>query len=409
MSFRREAHVPRGGPDGGDGGRGGDVLLVCDASLRDLAAFSRRRRFEAGRGTHGKGANRYGADGDSLEIPVPPGTVVEMEDGSTVDLVTPGSQLVIARGGKGGRGNAHFATATRQAPRFAELGLSGDEAELELRLKLLADVGFVGLPNAGKSSLLAALTRARPKVADYPFTTLHPVLGVLDTGERQLVLADIPGLIEGASEGAGLGHDFLAHIERTRMLVHVVDLAPLDGSDPVANHQTVEAELGSHDERLKSLPRILALSKSDLVTEEEAQAAANQWGERLDAEIPIVVTSSATGAGTKELATLLARSVPELETPDTKDIVPGLTIYRPASGRGFEIDRDEDGLWIVGGRGIERLVERFDLESPDALEELEIRLRSIGVMRALEQAGFEDGDDVEIAGTVFEFDGDQEL
>ena len=185
MSFRREAHVPRGGPDGGDGGRGGDVLLVCDASLRDLAAFSRRRRFEAGRGTHGKGANRYGADGDSLEIPVPPGTVVEMEDGSTVDLVVPGSQLVIARGGKGGRGNAHFATATRQAPRFAELGLSGDEAELELRLKLLADVGCVGLPNAGKSSLLAALTRARPKVADYPFTTLHPVLGVLDTAEAR--------------------------------------------------------------------------------------------------------------------------------------------------------------------------------------------------------------------------------
>ena len=225
MSFRREAHVPRGGPDGGDGGHGGAILLVCDDSLRDLQEFRRKTHYRAGRGGHGEGSLRHGADGETLDIRVPPGTQVSaLEDeagdlgGRRWELLATGQRATVARGGAGGKGNKHFATATRQAPRFAERGLAGEEGWLELRLKLLADVGLVGMPNAGKSSLLARLTRAAPKVAAYPFTTLSPVLGVLEGEERQLVVADIPGLIEGASEGAGLGHDFLAHVERTRLL-----------------------------------------------------------------------------------------------------------------------------------------------------------------------------------------------
>ncbi len=274
MSFRRESRVPKGGPDGGDGGRGGDVLLRCDDSLRDLQSFRRRGRFKAERGGHGMGKLMHGADGDRLVIPVPPGTTVERWDGRTFDLVRPGQEVTLAKGGPGGRGNKTFATATRQAPRLAERGLPGEEGIVELQLKLLADVGLVGLPNAGKSSLLATMTRAQPKVAAYPFTTLVPVLGTIEADDRQLILADIPGLIEGASDGAGLGHDFLAHVERTRLLVHVLDLAPLDGSDPETNFEVIERELAEHDPRLASLPRLLALSKADLVTPEVAAEAA---------------------------------------------------------------------------------------------------------------------------------------
>src|SRR6188472_2382222 len=310
MSFRREAHVPRGGPDGGDGGRGGDVVLACDDSTRDLQPFKRRAHFKAARGRHGEGAQRHGADGDALVVHVPPGTEAVDWRGSRFDLVVPGARVVLARGGPGGRGNKRFATAVRQAPRFAERGLPGDEGWVELRLKLLADVGLVGLPNAGKSSLLARMTRAAPKVADYPFTTLEPVLGTLDDGERQLVLADIPGLIEGASEGAGLGHDFLAHVERTRLLVHVVDVAPADGSDPVATFATVEAELEHHDPRLAKLPRLVTLSKADLVTPQQADETAETWRGRLGDDVPVILTSSATGAGLSDLRRELLRMVP---------------------------------------------------------------------------------------------------
>ena len=239
MSFRREAHVPKGGPDGGDGGRGGDVVILCDDSLRDLQSFRRRTHHSAGRGGHGEGSLRHGAEGRQLTLRVPPGTQISApaEDdgdlgGRRWELLAAGQSAMVARGGSGGKGNKRFTTPTRQAPRFAERGLPGEEGWLELRLRLLADVGLVGLPNAGKSSLLSRLTRAAPKIASYPFTTLSPVLGVLEAEDRQLVLADIPGLIEGASQGAGLGHDFLAHIERTQLLVHVLDLAPLDAHEP---------------------------------------------------------------------------------------------------------------------------------------------------------------------------------
>jgi GTP-binding protein len=446
--FRREAHVPRGGPDGGDGGRGGDVVLVCDDSLRDLRSFRRKPHYRAGRGGHGEGSLRHGADGQTLLVRVPPGTQVEGVEGDVAgrrwDLLAAGQRAAVAKGGSGGRGNKRFATPTRQAPRFAERGLIGEEGWLQLQLKLLADVGLVGLPNAGKSSLLARLTRATPKVASYPFTTLSPALGVLEADERQLVIADIPGLIEGASEGAGLGHDFLAHVERTRLLVHVLDLAPeLSGeeqADALANHATIEHELASHDERLARLPRVLALSKVDLVPPQRVNEELSRWSERLGEDVRVIATSSATGAGLAELAVELLRLVPAVaqagqgagygvgsvsagsSTPSTRQDAsipqvaapaggpePALAehmVFRPAASTGFAVKRTGPGSFAVNGRGIERLVARYDVENEDAMAYLEGRLRKIGVLRALEAEGFQPGDDLEIAGVVFELDPD---
>jgi GTP-binding protein len=407
LSFRREAHVPRGGPDGGDGGHGGAVVLVCDDSLRDLQSFKRKAHYKARRGAHGEGALRHGADGGELVVRVPPGTQAVDWNGTEYDLVVPGARVVLATGGSGGRGNKRFATPTRQAPRLAERGLPGHEGWVDLRLKLLADVGFVGLPNAGKSSLLSRLTRAAPKVADYPFTTLEPVLGTLDGDDRQLVLADIPGLIEGASEGAGLGHDFLAHVERTRLLVHVLDLAPLDGSDPLANWTTIERELSLHDPRLARLPRLLALSKADLVTPEAAAAAAEDWRARLGEDTPVLVTSSATRVGLEELARELLRRVPmvepraAVELADEEELAEH-RVFRPADDRSWRVERTGEGAFRVTGDPVERLVARFDLDNEEALAHIEGRLARMGVVRALETAGFEPGDDVEIAGVVFE-------
>jgi GTPase len=409
LSFRREAHVPRGGPDGGDGGRGGDVVLLCDDSLRDLQSFKRKAHYKARRGAHGQGALRHGADGGELVVRVPPGTQAVDWEGTGYDLVVPGTRVVLARGGAGGRGNKRFASATRQAPRFAERGLGGDEGWVDLRLKLLADVGLVGLPNAGKSSLLSRLTRAAPKVADYPFTTLEPVLGTLDSDDRQLVLADIPGLIEGASEGAGLGHDFLAHVERTRLLVHVLDLAPLDGTDPVENWATIEHELSRHDPRLAALPRVLALSKADLVTPDAAAQAASSWRERLGEDVPVVVTSSATGLGLDELSGELLRRVP-VETAPAADLLAAEDelaehrVFRPAASRGWQVERTAEGAFRVSGAPVERLLARFHLDNDEAMAHVERRLHRMGVVRALEAAGFEPGDDVEIGGVVFELD-----
>jgi GTP-binding protein len=406
LSFRREAHVPKGGPDGGDGGRGGDVVLRCDDSLRDLQAFRRRVHFRAERGGHGQGSQRHGADGETLVVAVPPGTQVERWDGTRFDLVRPGQEITVARGGSGGRGNTRFKSSVRQTPRLAEKGLPGEEGRVELHLKLLADVGLVGLPNAGKSSLLSRLTRAQPKVAAYPFTTVEPVLGTLDGDDRQLVVADIPGLIEGASDGAGLGHDFLAHVERTRLLVHVVDLAPLDGSDPSANVDVIERELGEHDPRLAELPRVLALSKADLVPAEDAAAAAAAWRARLGAA-PVVVTSAATRQGLDELARLLLRLVPPAEPVDpaaAEDEVAEFQVFRPAAGRAFAVERVGEGEFRVTGEAVDRLIARHDLSSEEALAHVEHRLRRMGVISALEAEGFEPGDDVELGGVVFELD-----
>lgn len=422
MSFRREAMVPRGGPDGGDGGRGGDVVLVCDESLRDLQAFRRRSHFRAGRGGNGEGALRHGADGETLEIRVPPGTQINASaqeagelEGRYWELLADGQRAIAARGGSGGKGNKRFATPTRQAPRFAERGLPGEEGWLELQLKLLADVGLVGLPNAGKSSLISRLTRAAPKVADYPFTTLSPVLGVLEGEDRQLVIADIPGLIEGASDGAGLGHDFLAHVERTRVLVHVLDIAPelTQGEAAVAesNHATIERELAAHDPRLAELPRILALSKCDLVGQQRKDEALAFWRARLGPQVPVLLTSSATGEGLPELSAELLRSVPAQSAPapghaagaEPEQLVEHM-VFRPLAASGFAVSRTGEGSFKVSGRGIERLVARFDIDNEDAMGYLEGRLRRIGVIQALEDEGFEPGDEIEIAGVTFELD-----
>ena len=407
LSFRREAHVPKGGPDGGDGGRGGDVVLLCDGSLRDLQTFKRKAHWKAQRARHGEGALRHGSKGEDLVVRVPPGTQARLEDGTSYDLTVPGQRIVVARGGPGGRGNKHFASPTRQAPRFSERGLPGDEGWIELRLKLLADVGLVGLPNAGKSSLLGRLTRAAPKVGDYPFTTLEPVLGTLDAEDRQLVLADIPGLIEGASGGAGLGHEFLAHVERTRLLVHVLDLAPLDGSDPEQNFATIEAELAAYDERLASLPRILALNKADLVPAEEAERAARQWRARLG-DAPVLITSAATGHGLEDLKTELLRRVP-VDAPTAQDVIDleplaEHRVFRPGGDRGFTVQRTGERAFRVSGPRVERLLQRFDVENEEAAAHVEHRLDRIGVIQALENEGFQPGDEVEIAGQTFELD-----
>jgi GTP-binding protein len=448
MSFRREAHVPRGGPDGGDGGHGGAVVFVCDDSLRDLQSFRRKAHHSAGRGGHGEGALRHGSDGQTLTIRVPPGTQIigPDEDGGDLagrrwELLVAGQRATVARGGRGGKGNKRFATPTRQAPRFAERGLAGEDGWLELRLKLLADVGLVGLPNAGKSSLLARLTRAAPKVASYPFTTLSPVLGVLEADERQLILADIPGLIDGASEGAGLGHEFLAHVERTRLLVHVLDLAPQlstgEGADQVLNYAIIERELLAHNEQLARLPRVLALSKADLVTPEHARELLAQWQARLGPEVPVIATSSATGAGLEDLAVQLLRSVAaadrstqgdeqhrpggslaargagangagarsssEAERPGEEELAEHM-VFRPSAGTGFLIERLGPRSFAVRGKGIERLLVRYDIENEDAMAYVEGRLRRIGVLKALEAEGFQPGDEIEIAGVTFELD-----
>ena len=365
---------------------------------------------------------------------MPPGTLVLApagEDGDLAgrrwELLAAGQRATVARGGSGGKGNKQFANATRQAPRFAERGLPGEEGWLELRLKLLADVGLVGLPNAGKSSLLSRLTRAAPKVADYPFTTLSPVLGVLEADDRQLVLADIPGLIEGASDGAGLGHDFLAHVERTRLLVHVLDVAPElsagEGADPVANHATIERELAAHDARLAELPRVLVLSKCDLLPEPDVSAALVQWRERLGQEVPVIATSSATGAGLQELSGELLRLVAAdgdraeegLEESSLRGPADGVSgeealvehmVFRPVAHSGFTVERLGPRSFTVRGAGIERLLARFDVQNEDAMTYFEGRLRRIGVLKELEAHGFQAGDEIEIAGETFELDPD---
>jgi GTP-binding protein len=409
VSLRREAHVPRGGPDGGDGGHGGSVVLVCEPSRRDLAElrFSPHRR--AGRGGHGQGKQRHGARGDDALVRVPPGTAVDGLEGERFDLIEPGQTAVVARGGVGGHGNKRFANSVRQTPRFAERGLGGESGWIELRLKLLADAGLVGLPNAGKSSLLARLTRAAPKVADYPFTTLEPVLGTIDDGERQLVLADIPGLIEGAAGGAGLGHEFLAHVERCRVLVHLVAVDPLDDLEPIARYETVRDELAAYGAGLERLPEIQVISKRDLLADDEVERLVGTLAERLGTEVFAV--SSATGAGLEELRRAMLAAVPPTEPtvsglvdrPAEPEFEAEHIVYRPEGDGGFDVER-EGGAFRVTGRGVEMLVGRHDLSNLEALAYLEQRLREIGVIAALERAGFQPGDEVRIGDEEFELD-----
>ena len=405
VSFRREAHVPRGGPDGGDGGRGGDVVLVCDAQRRDLSSLGRSRHFRATRGAHGTGKRQHGERGEDRVITVPAGTVVRGLDGSETELLVDGQRVVVARGGSGGHGNKRFATSTRQAPRFAERGLEGESGDVELHLKLLADVGLVGLPNAGKSSLLARLTRADPKIADYPFTTVEPNLGTIELDDRQLVIADIPGLIEGAAEGAGLGHEFLAHVERCRLLVHVVEVDPPDG-DPESNHRAVRGELSGYGAGLDELPEIVALSKVDLVAPEEAERMVSELRERHERDAAAVLgLSSATGAGLDELVRAIFAALPEEErAAGGEEYASEHHVYRPGQEEGFEVVVEGEGRFRVSGRGIELLIARHDLDNPEALDYLESRLREIGVIAELQRAGFAPGDEVVVGDLEFELD-----
>jgi GTP-binding protein len=341
---------------------------------------------------------------------VPAGTQAEAVDGSKVDLVEVGQRAVVAHGGRGGHGNKRFATSTRQAPRFAENGTSGEEGWIELRLKLLADVGLIGLPNAGKSSLLGRLTRAAPKVADYPFTTLSPVLGTIEGEDRQAIVADIPGLIEGAADGAGLGHEFLAHVERCAMLVHLVELVPLEG-EPVANYEAVREELLSYGAGLDRLPELVLLSKRDLVPGEDVETALAEWRARLgDEGLGVLSASSATGEGLEELRERILSALPELPSRARPETGPQPSVefevehrvYRPAGEGGYSVEREDDGAYRVTGRGVELLFERHDVKNEEALAYLEQRLNEIGVIAALRAAGFEPGNEVRVGEHEFE-------
>ncbi|MEO8290573.1 MAG: GTPase ObgE [Gaiellaceae bacterium] len=343
MSFRREKYVPKGGPDGGDGGNGGDVVLIADPDRRDLSFFQRKRRFEGGRGGHGHGQRKHGADGEAVELPVPVGTqVLEAEGGLLVDLAHPGARAVIARGGLGGAGNRRFVGPTRQAPRIAEVGLPGDETAVELRLKLLADAALLGFPNAGKSSLLRSLSNAKPKVADYPFTTIAPVLGTVEAPDgRQLTVADVPGLLEGAHEGVGLGDEFLAHLERARLLVHVIEAT----EDVEQRFATIDRELRGYGAGLADRPQIVVLSKIDLVPEPPPFGLDDP---RVRAVCPV---SAVTGQGVEELKRSLFEFVPESAPPPapSQDLADFL-VYRPRPSRRrpFRLFRTDGGFRVRG-------------------------------------------------------------
>jgi GTPase len=342
LSFRREKFVPRGGPDGGDGGRGGDVVLVADADFRDLSALRSKRVFRAAAGERGRGSGKHGADGRDVELRLPVGTQV-LEDGQVVaDLVAPGARVVVARGGAGGRGNRAFATPTRQTPRFAETGLPGEAAELELRLKLVADAALVGLPNAGKSSLLRRISNAKPKVAEYPFTTLQPVLGTVDAPDgRQLAVADVPGLIEGASHGVGLGHEFLAHLERARLLVHVIDAA---AGDPADQFRQIDHELAEYGAGLDERLQVVVLNKIDLLAEPPTLQIED------DRVVAVLALSAATGAGVDELGRRLFELCPP--APPLRvdpEALADFLVYRPQPrAPAFRILRTDRGFRVQG-------------------------------------------------------------
>jgi GTP-binding protein len=376
IHFRREKFVPKGGPDGGDGGRGGDVVLVASPHRRDLSGFRSNQKVRAGRGGAGSGSLSTGEDGDDVVLDVPVGTqVLDADERLIADLAHPGARVVVAQGGSGGRGNKRFASPTRQTPRYAEVGMPGEEGTIDLRLKLLADAAFVGLPNAGKSSLLTRISNARPKVAEYPFTTLSPVLGTVESSEgRQLVVADVPGLIEGASEGVGLGHEFLAHLERARVLLHAIDASEGDADD---RWRTIDAELAAYGAGLDERQQIVILNKTDLNPEPPAFTIED---ERI---IRVFRVSAATGAGIEELRRALFELVPQ------EEVVPALAetelvdflVYRPqAARRSFRVFRTETGFRVTG--------------KPPAPEQLEAILKA---------AGAREGDEVQLGDEVLEW------
>lgn len=431
MSFRREAYVPKGGPDGGDGGDGGDVIVQADASLSSLIEYRYKHHFTAQRGTHGKGSRMNGARGEDLVLKVPVGTVVRTwneetkESGETIaDLTHDGERVIVMKGGVGGRGNTHFVTSTRRAPAFAELGEPAGEGWIEFEMKLMADAALVGMPSAGKSSLIARISAARPKIADYPFTTLVPNLGVAMSGDYSFVVADIPGLIEGAHEGRGLGHEFLRHIERTALIVHIVDLTgDWEGRDPLNDYEVINRELALYDEELAQRPRIVVANKIDVPGTEEvceklaarvkADSIAAAGGDEF-AESPIdpklYRISALTGEGVDGLKAAIADKVHTLRE-QAREQAAAEPVYdhvwelkREQRDKHFDVVKLSDGVYRVTGPQVERMVVQTDWDNEEAVSFLQHRLKRIGVDKALEEAGAVDGDEVRILECAFDFE-----
>ena len=391
VAFRREAHTPKGGPDGGDGGTGGDVWLVADHNVSSLIAFKDHPHRAAKSGTHGQGKGKHGHRGDDIVVPVPQGTQVKEQDGTVLaDLVNVGDRFLAAEGGKGGRGNARFLSNRRRAPAFAEQGEVGEERWLRLELKLMADVALVGFPSVGKSTLISVISAAKPKIADYPFTTLEPHLGVVRLDdETEFVVADLPGLIEGASEGRGLGHQFLRHVERARVLVVLVDLSSLAEHPPAEQERILLHELGDYEPALLDRPRLVIGSRADLAEPDVAFE-----GLRI---------AAVTGEGIRPLLGLMAQKVQEARElePEPEAFV----IHRPAP-EGFRIQRDDHGEWHVIGRQATRAVALSDLTQAEAMDEAQRRLKALGVDRALARAGAQPGDTVHIGKLSFDYEED---
>jgi GTP-binding protein len=393
VSFRREKYVPFGGPNGGDGGRGGSIYLVAERGVSTLLDFSKRRHFHAQDGGHGRGSRQHGKAGQDLVLAVPPGTHVRSDDGVTADLVRAGDSVMVARGGRGGLGNTHFATSTQRAPRIAQKGEPGEERALDLELKTIAQAALIGEPNAGKSSLLAATSAAQPRIGDYPFTTLSPNLGVAESpGESDvMVLADIPGLIAGAHTGAGLGYRFLRHVERAPILVHVVDASR---EDALEAYTVVRGELEAYKPELISKPEIVAANKLDLPGAREGAA---RLREALS-DRPVIGTSTVTNEGVMALLEAIAQALAAL--PKEAEPAGGLRVYRlgPEEDDAFEVEAAEPGVFSVHGRRVERLVAMTDLDSEEGTDHLQKQLERLGVFEALERAGVQVGDTVQIGG-----------
>lgn len=403
VSFRREKYVPLGGPDGGDGGKGGDVILEVDPDMTTLLDFTYNKKYLAEKGINGSGSNCFGRSGESLLIKVPMGTIVRDVESNKImaDLSHAGDIFVVVKGGKGGKGNSRFATPTRQAPNFAEPGMPGEERTIELELKLLADVGLVGFPNVGKSTLLSVVSKARPKIANYHFTTLKPNLGVVDVpGVTSFVMADIPGIIEGASEGIGLGLDFLKHIERTRVLIHIVDISGVEGRDAFDDFLKINDELRKYSVKLWDRPQIVAANKSDMLFEDEAFLSFEQKVKELGYD-KVFKISAATNIGISHLLKEAARvlstvPVTELEIKEEDKFIPEEKRFT------YEI-RVEDGVYIVEGSFVERLLTSVNVNDSESLKYFHKVLKNKGVLEDLKKMGIEDGDTVRLRDFEFEF------
>jgi len=401
VSFHREKYVAAGGPDGGDGGRGGDVVFVADTNKTTLMEFKYKTKYNAPEGDPGRSRQCTGRDGEDLIIKVPMGTLIrEKESGRLLADISDDKPVIIAKGGRGGWGNQHFATPTRQIPKFAKPGFPGEEFELQLELKLLADVGLVGFPNVGKSTLISVVSAAKPKIANYHFTTLTPVLGVIKVdAEKSYVMADIPGLIEGASEGVGLGHEFLRHVERCRLIVHVVDVSGCEGRDPIEDFELINRELENFSFELSERPMIVAANKSDIATDEQLRDFCGEMEKRGYRVFPI---SAATRKGVDDLMNCIAAELDKLPPVLRYEPDPVPVAEAPVNRRGFEIKKGDDGVYYIEADWLARILYGSNMDDYESLQYMQRALRDSGIIDRLEEMGINEGDTVDIDG--FEFD-----